>query len=109
MLNNLACCSTDRALQFLTSRVSTPVPFKPKHLRQSSEAELEALERLNLNGSDSPNSPLRSSRTAGASEIATTPSKLNMTGHAGSVTAKNINLDLLEKKAEGMNGEGTRP
>jgi hypothetical protein len=92
-------------LQFLTSRVSTPVPFRPKHLRQFSEAELEALERLNLNasGPDSPNSPLRSSVTA--NETSTTPSKLNMESHPQSVQAKKIDIDLLEKKAEqGVNG-----
>ncbi|KAJ9609011.1 2-isopropylmalate synthase (Alpha-isopropylmalate synthase) (Alpha-IPM synthetase) [Cladophialophora chaetospira] len=94
------------ASSFLTSRVSTPVPFRPKHLRQFSEAEQEALERLNLNANspDSPSSPLRTSTTI--IEAATTPSKLNMATHADSVPAKKIDFDLLEKKAEaqGVNG-----
>ncbi|OQV03901.1 hypothetical protein CLAIMM_08878 [Cladophialophora immunda] len=91
------------ASSFLTSRVSTPVPFKPKHLRQFSEAELEALERLNLNNTpDSPNSPLRSSVTA--TEGSVTPSKLNMEMNPSSVAAKKINIDLLEQKAESVNG-----
>lgn len=92
--------------QFLTSRVSTPVPFKPKHLRQFSEAEQEALERLNLNANspDSPSSPLRTSTTA--AEAATTPSKLNMETRADSVTAKKIDFDLLEKKAEAASVNG---
>ena len=95
-------------LQFLTSRVSTPVPFKPKHLRQFSEAELEALERLNLNAisPDSPNSPLRSSMTAEAA--ATTPSKLNMESRADNIPAKKIDFDLLEKKAEAVNGHAEK-
>jgi hypothetical protein len=66
--------------------VSTPVPFRPKHLRQFSEAELEALERLNLNGSDSPISPLRTA---------------NSQAHTDS---KKVNLELLEEKAEAVNG-----
>ncbi|OAL40166.1 2-isopropylmalate synthase [Fonsecaea nubica] len=91
------------ASSFLTSRVSTPVPFKPKHLRQFSEAELEALERLNLNnGSDGPNSPLRSSVTA--TEGGVTPSKLNKETNPSSVAAKKIDIDLLEQKAESVNG-----
>jgi 2-isopropylmalate synthase len=99
------------ASSFLTSRVSTPVPFRPKHLRQFSEAELEALERLNLNGPDSPGSPLRTSTTAGeASDAATTPSKLNMEAHADSVPARKIDFDLLEKKAEQVvNGHAEKP
>jgi hypothetical protein len=62
---------------------------------------LEALERLNLSGTDSPNSPLRTSTTA---DEATPPSKLNMATHPDSVEAKKIDFDLLEKKAEGVNG-----
>ena len=74
--------------------------------------ELEALERLNLNagGPDSSNSPLRSSMTAAESDGAgmTPPAKRNMEAHAGSVTAKKIDIDLLERKAEatGVNGHG---
>jgi 2-isopropylmalate synthase len=82
------------ASSFLTSRVSTPVPFRPKHVRDFSEAELEALERLNLNGADS---PIRASD-------ASTPSKLNMASNSGSVPAKKVDIDALEKKAE-VNGQ----
>lgn len=42
------------ASSFLTSRVSTPKPFKPKHLREFSQSEIYALEQLNLPGSASP-------------------------------------------------------
>ncbi len=77
------------------------MPFRPKHIRQFSEAELEALERLNLNSADSPMSPLRYSTTV---EHPPTPSKLNMsTTDAGSVSANKIDIGLLEKKAE-LNG-----
>lgn len=38
---------------FLTSRVSTPKPFRPKHLRDFSASEIHALEQLNL-GAQSP-------------------------------------------------------
>ena len=84
------------------------MPFRPKHLRQFSEAELEALERLNLNhgAPDSPNSPLRSSVTADGRS--TTPSKLNMAAHPGSVPAKKIDFDLLEKNAEAVNGHAEK-
>jgi hypothetical protein len=51
-------------LQFLTSRVSTPRPFKPKHVRQFSDAEVEALERLNLNSPPHINGSLLSSPKA---------------------------------------------
>jgi hypothetical protein len=86
---------TDRLIQFLSSRVSTPNPFKPKHLRQFSEAELEALERLNLNGSESPISPLRTVQT---------PSKMNIESHPSSAPAAKIDIGLLEQKAEHING-----
>lgn len=77
------------------------MPFRPKHLRQFSEAELEALERLNLNNTDSASSPLRTSVTL---DHPATPSKLNLsTADAGSVPAKKVDIDLLEKKAE-LNG-----
>lgn len=72
------------------------MPFRPKHLRQFSEAELEALERLNLNGPDSPGSPLRNSIPVDG-HLA--PSKINMETNPASMTAKKIDIDLLEKKA----------
>ncbi|ETN46138.1 2-isopropylmalate synthase [Cyphellophora europaea CBS 101466] len=73
------------ASSFLSSRVSTPVPFRPKHMRNFSEAELEALDRLNSSptGASTPNSPLR----------------------LGGVTEKKVDLEKLEKAAEhGVNG-----
>jgi 2-isopropylmalate synthase len=89
------------ASSFLTSRVSTPVPFKPKHLRQFSEAELEALERLNLNnhqGNDSPMSPLRTSITSAQAQLE---------DHRR-VEPKKVDVDvgLLEKKAEEVTASG---
>jgi hypothetical protein len=67
------------------------VPFKPKHIRQFSEAELEALEKLNLNGS--PTSPKTTTMS---------PSSLGMTAKQ----AVKVDLEALEKKAEeaGVNG-----
>lgn len=63
---------------------------------------MEALERLNLGGSDTPNSPLRSSVTVDSHPA---PSKLNMQTNAGSVSASKIDIDLLEKKAQAINGQ----
>lgn len=82
--------------QFLTSRVSTPTPFRPKHLRQFSEAEIEALERLNLTGNDSPISPLRNAHT---------PSNFNHESSAGSVVAQKIDIAALEQKAAEAEGK----
>ncbi|EXJ85498.1 2-isopropylmalate synthase [Capronia coronata CBS 617.96] len=93
------------ASSFLTSRVSTPVPFRPKHTPHFSDAELQALERLNLNASDTPSSPLRSSMTA---DSVPAPSKLNMEPNAGSVSANRIDIDLLERKAEDINGQSQK-
>ena len=42
------------ASSFLTSRVSTPKPFKPKHMRDFSQSEIHALEQLQLPASSSP-------------------------------------------------------
>lgn len=69
------------------------MPFKPKHMKQFSEAELEALERLNLNGSPTvktadsprPQSPWTSALSKNPAETGG-PQK--------------VNIDLLEKKAE---------
>ncbi|RMZ88163.1 hypothetical protein DV736_g4606, partial [Chaetothyriales sp. CBS 134916] len=81
------------ASSFLTSRVSTPVPFKPKHIRDFSVDEIEALDKLNI--STSPESPLaQDTRT-------TSPLK-------DSVTAPKPDLHPLERKADeqrnGVNG-----
>jgi hypothetical protein len=83
--------------QFLISRASTPKPFRPKHMRNFSEAELEALEKLNLNGSPS---------AADKNHSPLTPSKLGGSG-AGVAASREpkVDLELLEKKAEeGING-----
>lgn len=67
------------------------MPFKPKHLRNFSEAELEALEKLNTG----------SSPTDKQAFSPMTPSKL------GQGAEKTVDLDLLERKAEeGVNGHG---
>lgn len=67
------------------------MPFKPKHLRNFSEAELEALEKLNLNGSPTDKNQ-HSPRV---------PSKLS----AGAPTEPKVDLEMLEQKAEqGVNG-----
>ena len=73
--------------QFLTSRVSTPTPFKPKHVRNFSEAELEALEMLNTNGNST---PVEKQGNTGFSPI--TPSKLK--------ESQKVDFDKLEKGAE---------
>ncbi|KIV79259.1 2-isopropylmalate synthase [Exophiala sideris] len=80
------------ASSFLTSRVSTPVPFKPKHVREFSQAELEALEGLNLNHADSPNRGFNASALS-QTNLAT----------SGSVAAQKVDIDALERKAN-VNG-----
>jgi len=82
------------ASSFLTSRVSTPKPFKPKHLRNFSDAEIEALERLNLNGSPHANgSPLSSSRVL-------TPGDMGPTSDARvQVKSQKVDIEKLEAKA----------
>ena len=50
---------------FLTSRVSTPKPFRPKHLRDFSASEIQALEQLNLGTQ----SPLRESMHANKGQV----------------------------------------
>jgi hypothetical protein len=84
--------------QFLTSRASTPVPFRPKHVRDFSRDELHALERLNLSGS--PGSPKGLSSPM-------TPSKMS-TEQCASTKAQKVDLEMLERKAEeqsnGVNG-----
>ena len=84
------------------------MPFKPKHLRNFSEAELEALEKLNL-GDGSPSSPKSAKGAGGYGDSSPmTPSKLSSTTFGGgSVGARKVDLEALEKKAEeGVNGHG---
>ena len=75
------------------------MPFKPRHVKQFSASELDALDKLNLSGSPTSPKPIDSPRT---------PSKMNMIQSSDSVKTKKVDLDLLEKKAEehsnGLNG-----
>ncbi len=75
------------------------MPFKPKHVKQFSASELDALDRLNLSGS--PTSPK-------STDSPRTPSKMNIIQSSDSVKTKKVDLDMLEKKAEeqsnGLNG-----
>ena len=89
-------------IQFLTSRVSTPKPFKPKHLRQFSDAEVEALERLNLNSSSQANgSPLSSSKVLTAGDI-------GLSTDAGSqVRTQKVDIAKLEAEAANEHPNGT--
>ena len=64
-------------------------------MRQFSEAEVAALERLDLHGSDSPISPLRT---------ALAPSKINADPQATSVPAAKVDIGLLEEKAAETSG-----
>lgn len=73
------------ASSFLTSRVSTPKPFRPKHVREFSANEIQALEQLNLG---SPQSPLRRSMTPKGLE----------SGPFG-VTNGKVNFEKLEEAA----------
>ena len=84
---------------FLTSRVSTPKPFKPKHLRDFSQSEIAALEQLNTGSSGS---PLR------------TTTNVNGHGNERGVGAGQVNFEKLEEEAwkneesqgQGVNGSG---
>jgi hypothetical protein len=87
-----------RRLQFLASRVSTPKPFKPKHFRQFSDAEVEALERLNLNSSPHANgNPLSSSKVL-------TPRDLDVsTDAANQVQSQTVDIAKLEAQTQAAN------
>jgi len=87
---------------FLTSRVSTPKPFRPKHMREFSASEMKALEQLNLGST----SPLRESMTP---TRGTMGSGLN--GSPLSARADRVDISKLEQEAwkeeekvNGMNG-----
>lgn len=91
-----------RLLQFLTSRVSTPKPFKPKHFRQFSDAEVEALERLNLNSSPHANgSPLSSSKVLTARDLDVSTYAVNQ------VQSQTVDIAKLEAQAENQRPNGT--
>ena len=70
------------ASSFLTSRVSTPKPFKPKHVRDFSQSEIAALEQLHLPNGGSPLRPM-------------TPRGLN----GGGVKLGQVNFEKLEEAA----------
>lgn len=86
------------ASSFLTSRVSTPKPFRPKHIREFSASELHALEQLNLSN---PNSPLRGSMTPRDLDSSPLHTKVGK-----------VNFEKLEEaawkgeKTDGLDGEG---
>ena len=89
-------------IQFLTSRVSTPKPFKPKHLRQFSDSEIEALERLNLNSSPHANgSPLSSSKVLTAGDMGLS------TDASSQAHAQRVDIAKLEAKAANEHPDGT--
>lgn len=95
------CWRTDTNLeQFLTSKVATPKPFKPKHLRQFSDAEIEALEKLNLHGS--PGSPLRQASSADPD----TPTMMGMDSSVDSLMSRSITLEDLVNEATSESREG---
>jgi len=81
---------------FLTSRVSTPKPFRPRHIREFSASEIQALEQLNVGGPMQ--SPLR--------EYMTSSDGLN--GSPLSARADRVDISKLEqdawKEEESQNG-----
>lgn len=87
------------ASSFLISRVSTPKPFRPKHVREFSASEIHALEQLNL--SSNQNSPLRGSMTPRDLEGSPLHQKVGK-----------VNFEKLEEaawkgeKTDGVNGDG---
>jgi hypothetical protein len=72
--------------QFLTSRTSTPVPFRPIRLDTLTEADLEALEKLT-------GSALQSDGLA-----------VNSAKIAYGVKQQKVNLELLESQVGNING-----
>ena len=76
--------------QFLSSRATTPVLPKPKPLEAFTEAEIEALERLDIHNSDAEGSPFASprARTAGGKE-----NRMSRT------VLSNVDLNKLEMEA----------
>jgi hypothetical protein len=72
--------------QFLTSRTSTPLPFRPIRLDALTEADLEALEKLN-------GSPLQSNT------LAVDSAKI-----AYGIKQQKVDLELLESQVGNMNG-----
>lgn len=70
-------------------------------MRDFSASELEALDRLNYDGHDS---PVRSSPLSKSTIIA--PAQMGLEKAAGSVKSALVDIGLLEKKAEETNGIG---
>lgn len=89
------------ASSFLTSRVSTPKPFRPKHVREFSASEKHALEQLNLSGSTT---PLRGSMTPRDVE----GSPLNVNAKAGKVNFEKLEEEAWKgEKTDGLEGNGS--
>jgi hypothetical protein len=70
-------------------------------MREFSASELEALDRLNLDG---PNSPAKSSPLSKNTVIE--PAQIGLERVAGSVKSTLVDIGLLERKAEETNGAG---
>lgn len=74
------------------------MPFKPKHLRNFSQQELEALEKLNLPDSiqsaSGTDSPIRPSKMTGLNIV------------QGAAAAPKVDLEKLERAAEGAQPNG---
>ena len=73
-------------MQFLTSRVSTPVPFRPKRVDSFTPEELAALDQLQL--SSKPGS--------GSNSPASTNGNFK-----DNIEAQKVDVELLEKKVNG--------
>jgi len=85
---------------FLTSRVSTPKPFRPKHMRDFSASEIQALEQLNVGSGGQ--SPFRGSMSPGAGAGG------GLNGSPLSARADRVDISKLEhdawKEEESRNG-----
>jgi len=85
---------------FLGSRVSTPVPFKPRHMRDFSASEVKALEGLNLGSS----SPLRESLVAVGSGGGLNGSPLSARADRVDISKLEHEAWKEEEKVNGANG-----
>lgn len=68
-------------------------------MREFSASELEALDRLNLDG---PNSPAKGSPLSRSAVVE--PAQIGLERVAGSVKSTLVDIGLLERKAEETNG-----
>lgn len=78
--------------QFLTSRVSTPVPYRPKRMNSFSADDLAALDQL------SPKSPNGALSPQAQGTIAPKAVK----NFKDNVEAQKVDLEMLENKANGV-------